>query len=262
MPLRWTIREENKKRKELHELYVKQNKAIGEIGKILKIAESTVFDRMIRLGIPSTPERKANFCNRNTNVVIPKDLSPQLAEFIGILLGDGHLSKYQVWITVADIDKDYLFYILGLAKKLFKAEPNYFHRSKYPVNDIFIGSAALVNYFQDMGLVFNKVQQQVDVPKWIWSNSDYKKAFLKGFFDTDGSVYKLRFDVQMAFCNRSLFLLNSTRRMLMDLDFHPSKISCYNIYLTRKIDLRRYALEVGFSNLKHYRRALKFGILN
>ena len=53
MARHWTIQEENVKRKELYSLYSVQNKTIDEIGSIVGIAESTVFDRLVRLRIPS-----------------------------------------------------------------------------------------------------------------------------------------------------------------------------------------------------------------
>ncbi len=64
MARRWTTEEESEKRNELTELYINQNKAIGEIGKILGIAESSVFDRMKRLNIPTMPEKKVHYLNR------------------------------------------------------------------------------------------------------------------------------------------------------------------------------------------------------
>ena len=72
MAQRWTIEEENEKRNELIELYINQNKAIREIGKILGIAECSVFDRMKRLNILSTPERKLHYLNRKwSNINFP-----------------------------------------------------------------------------------------------------------------------------------------------------------------------------------------------
>ncbi len=55
MSRRWTIKEENKKRRELIELYERQNKTIKEVGKILGVAESTVFGQLKRLNISTCP---------------------------------------------------------------------------------------------------------------------------------------------------------------------------------------------------------------
>lgn len=58
MARKWTFEEEQEKFIQLHRLYVVENKTIGEIGRILNIAEQTVFDRIKRFCISSTPERK------------------------------------------------------------------------------------------------------------------------------------------------------------------------------------------------------------
>jgi intein/homing endonuclease len=107
----------------------------------------------------------------------------------------------------------------------------------------------------------NKVEDQVGVPEWIFEKESYQKSFLRGFFDTDGSIYKLKFGLQIAFCNKSIPLLDSTKKILLGLGYHPSKISAYKIYLTRKPDLYRYIREIGFGNKKHLGRAQKFGII-
>lgn len=263
MPKRWTIEEENQKRRELIELYINQNKTIGEIGKILGIAEQTVFDRLIRLGIPTVPERKLHYLNRKRGELNFPDFSEKLAEFFGIMLGDGHISSGQIRISLNSItDKKYSLYIKTLLKSLFKVSPGFSRRKNQQALDIFISSVDLIDYLKRKGLfVTNKVKYQVDVPSWIFNKDSYKKAFLRGFFDTDGSIYLLRFGVQMGFSNKSVPLLSSTRKILINLSYHPSNISSNKIYLTRKPDLYRYAKEIGFGNPYHRRRAKKFGII-
>ena len=261
MAKRWTFEEESQKRSELSALYVEQNKTITEIGKILSIKESTVFDRMKRLQIPSTPERKVHYNNKRQDIIVPTKPSGKLAKFVGILLGDGHIAPTQVIVTLNHRERNYLEYISNLMQELFGVTARYYKRENKSACDLYIGSVELVGFFKKMGLVSNKVQAQVKIPNWVWSNREYMKGFVKGFFDTDGSIYKLKFGVQMNFCNRSFPLLNSTRIILLELGYHPSEISNYKIYLTRKPELIRYAQEVGFGNTKHFERANQFGIV-
>ena len=102
MPRRWTLQEEKTKRAELVNLYVEQNKTMKEVGKILDIAEQTVFDRLKRLNIPTCPQNKLTYCNRKRKDLIFPDFSEKLAEFTGMLLGDGHISPHpgQVFICI------------------------------------------------------------------------------------------------------------------------------------------------------------------
>lgn len=260
MARRWTIKEEKEKRKELYNLYVRENKTIKEIGRILKIAESSVFDRIKRLSISSTHQNKKYYCNKRSDFVIPVQ-SEKLAEFLGILLGDGHISEGQIYISVYKKEYNYLKYLLVLIRFLFCLDVKYTNSKKRSTFDIYIGSVDLVRFFKKMGLVSNKVREQVDISKWIFQKEKYKKGFLRGFFDTDGSIYLLRFGVQMSFCNRSFPLLRSVRRLLFDLQYHPSKITGYNFYLTKTEDLKRYSKEIGFGNRKHLEKSRKFGII-
>lgn len=78
------------------------------------------------------------------------------------------------------------------------------------------------------------------------------------FFDTDGSVYKLRYGIQIAFSNRSLPLLISLRSMLIDLKYKPSHIVSNRVYLTKKTDLKRFFEEIKPHNRKHTERFKKF----
>ena len=55
-------------------------------------------------------------------VVLPK-YSSELAEFFGIMLGDGHLSDYQVTVTLGTKEMAYAEYIVTLMAALFGPRP-------------------------------------------------------------------------------------------------------------------------------------------
>lgn len=254
MPKKWSKHEEHKKYEELFRLYVKQNKTIGEIAGILAIAEQTVFKRMKKLGIRSTPWRKTTYiAKRRKDIKIPKNYSGELAEFIGIMLGDGHLSHYQFIITLGTKELAYAEHVVKLVQKVFGAKPKIGFR-KTGAKDVYLGSVALAAWFKKEGLVYNKVLSQVAVPKWIFDKKEYMQCFLRGFFDTDGSVYKLHFGSQISFTNKSLPLLRATHRILALLDYKLSSISGYKIYLTRQKSIRRFFAEIKPNNPKHLAR--------
>ena len=58
MARRWTKEEEYRYRSELLDLYIKQNKSLSEVSKILGISEQTIFRRFERLGIKTQPHLK------------------------------------------------------------------------------------------------------------------------------------------------------------------------------------------------------------
>lgn len=267
MPARWTIKEETRKRKELERLYTRQNKTIFEVGQTLGIRYQTVYDRLKRLGIKPCPEKKTCYLNRSYRIIIPKNRSEKLSEFTGVLLGDGHISDTQVIVYANSLETDYISYVQRLITDLFKDSPRTssflsVRAKKHHVIDIRIGSVNLVKYFLRMGLVKDKVAQQVDIPKWIFRNRKYRIGFLRGFFDTDGSIYRLRFGVQICYKNASAPLLGSTREILLSLGYKPSQITCRSLYLTRKEDLCRFFKEIRPANKKHIDRASSFGVIS
>lgn len=253
MARRWTGEEEAEYRKELYTLYVIKNKSIGEIGKDLDIAYQTVFDRLKRLGIVTNPQRKSRYLNKAQDVRTPSRRTAQLAEFFGVMLGDGHLSPTQVTVTLGNKEIEYVHYIQHLVQTIFGKQPRVSIRPK-GYRTVYLGSVKAVRWLEKEGLVHHKVRAQVDVPPWIFTKPVFMKSFLRGFFDTDGSVYKLRFGIQISLTNRSTPLLNSLHRMLLELGYKSSAVTEYCVYLTRQGDLKRFFSEIRPANAKHVRR--------
>lgn len=222
------------------------------------LAEQTVYGRLVHLGIPTQRHLKERFNNTSRKVVIPSIYTKELAEFFGIMLGDGHISPTQVVVTLGAKEGRYVTHVAGLMKSLFKTEPKILTRnvvqreSKY--HDVYFGSVRAVQWLMKEGLVSNKVKSQVDIPTWVFSQTDFMRAFMRGFFDTDGSFYKLRFGFQISLTNHSIPLLRSLQRLLIALGYSPSRISGYHVYLTRRNDVRRFFREIAPNNPKHARR--------
>lgn len=256
MANRWTKEEEGKYYSELFYLYVKKNNSLREISKILNLPESTIFKRMKRLKIKTTTHLKKNYLKKRNDIKIPNKYSKDLAEFFGIMLGDGHISHFQIVVSLGNKEEKYAEHVSLIIKKIFKTNAKISLRST-GYRDVYLGSVDITSWLFKKGLVSNKVKSQVDVPSWIFSKDEFMKGFLRGFFDTDGSIYKLKYGIQISFCNRSLPILKSLQIMLKRLRYNPSSISLYNLYLTRRKDIKRFFEEIKPSNLKHIERYLK-----
>ena len=234
MARRWTKEEENKNRSELSHLYIKQNKSLGEVSKILGMPESTVFRRLRRLKIKTQPYLKRNFLKKRTDIKIPYKYSEDLAEFFGIMLGDGHVSHFQIVVSLGNKEEKYAQYVMLLIEKIFKTKVKISLRSNGH-RDIYLGSVEITSWLLKQGLVHNKVKSQVNVPLWIF----------------DENIF-----MERSFCNRSLPILKSLQEMLKKLKYNPSSVSLYNMYLTKRGDVKRFFEEIKPSNLKHVSRYL------
>lgn len=252
MARRWTLEEEETYRRELVRLYITENRTIRQVGEILGIAESSVFQRLKRLGISTVPYAKKGYLNCK-QVQLPEQRTSDLAEFFGIMLGDGHISHFQAMVTLGTKELAYVEYVARLIEMLFGGPATVSIR-KDGYRDVYVGSVRLTSWLRDQGLVSNKVASQVDAPPWIFSKSEYMNSFLRGFFDTDGSVYRLRFGIQISLTNRSRPLLHSLQGMLSRLGYKPSAVSACRVYLTRKDDVSRFFNEVRPANHKHLQR--------
>ncbi len=253
MARRWTIVEENVYRTELVQLYVVENKTISEIGRMLNLKDATVYDRLTRLRIPSSRLQKEHSDNRRSDVWTPTVRSRRLAELFGIMLGDGHVAHFQMMVTLGRKEAAYARYVRLLIKETFGGVPKITMSSRGHTT-VYLGSTRITRWLKAEGLVQNKVAAQVGVPEWIIKDKEYMSGFLRGFFDTDGSVYKLQYGIQISLTNRSMPLLISLQSMLRELGYSPSAVSACRVYLTKISDVQRFFREIRPMNPKHKRR--------
>ncbi|TSC75381.1 MAG: Uncharacterized protein G01um101430_476 [Parcubacteria group bacterium Gr01-1014_30] len=194
-------------------------------------------------------------------------LSTRLAELIGILLGDGGITKSQVTVTLNKYDdKEYSEYVEALFVKLFRVTPSVYYGKK---NDstiaVVISRTELVRFLVENGLkIGGKVKQQVDVPVWIKQTEKFIKDCLRGLFDTDGCFYvdkhyhrnkdKIYLNCGMNFTNRSLPILSFFKNSLERLGLHPTQKTEFSVFLRKENEIMRYFQEIGSSNPKHFNK--------
>ncbi|MEX0920511.1 MAG: LAGLIDADG family homing endonuclease [Candidatus Pacearchaeota archaeon] len=220
----------------------------------------------------------------NTKTIkIPKD-SVKLAEFFGIMLGDGNSHKTQFYESrmnkrgtyvirvVGDSrhDEDYLInYVKSLIEKLFNIKVN---SGKFNPKENFKNSrnamflvaygVRLVNFLEEKGFKpGNKIKNRLGIPKWIKENHRFLAACLRGLYDTDGGIYKLNNQntYQIVFTNFNLTLLRDVKESLEILGIVPSKITKGNkVYITKKSELRKFLKQIGFHNSRHLNKVNKW----
>lgn len=208
------------------------------------------------------------------SITIPKE-SEELAEFYGIMLGDGNAHKTGFYKSRNDkrgtymirvvgdsrYDEYYLFnYIKFLIEKLFDIKT---HSGKFKKqNAIYIEahSYRLIEFLESKDFKSgNKIKNKLGIPYWIYKNDSYLKACLKGLIDTDGSIHRMSKKdpnlLRISFTNYNPKLINDTRNSFIKLGFHPSKIILNKqFFLSRQEEIYKYLKEINFSNKKHIDR--------
>lgn len=200
------------------------------------------------------------------NIKVPQK-SPELAEFAGIMIGDGGITAKQVAIFLnCFTDREYANFVVQLIEKLFGVTPSIYLKEKNSVLRIAVSRKKLVSFCQSIGLKLgNKVKQEVDIPNWIKQNHEFRKTCIRGLIDTDGCIFHERHKIKnkiysykrINFTSASLKLINSVYEILKDFGFNP-KIRRQNrcVQIEDREKINTYFKTIGTSNPKH---RLRFG---
>lgn len=125
-----------------------------------------------------------------------KKYLPELARIIGEITGDGHLQFSKGKSTISFYSKN-LKKIKDFEKrfsKLFGIEGHiyiYTHGFRKKRYGVFFASKKVADALARFGTpVGNKTATKYDIPKWIAKgNEKIKSYFLRGLYDSEGSVY-------------------------------------------------------------------------
>jgi len=191
------------------------------------------------------------------DVSIPKK-GELLAEFVGIMLGDGGISSYQATITLNKNELTYAKFIIKLIKSLFKSNAKIYPRKDCNAMDLVVHRKKIVNFLLEIGLVKGgKIEHGADIPKWIMDDIKLQKACIRGLIDTDGSVFVHRYISsgkiykykKIEFSSSSKPLLISTYNILSNLGFRVRMCkSGVAIRIESQKDVALYLKIIGTNN--------------
>ena len=132
--------------------------------------------------------------DRNKNIILPKKITPDLAEEIGLHIWDGSMNNYsykglfQLRGHIKDDEEHYQTRIRELYKKLYNLDINLREMKSTGVIGFQIWSDAMVNFKNKiLGLPLGK-KSNIEIPKMI-NNKELFYSFMRGLFDTDGCLY-------------------------------------------------------------------------
>jgi len=192
-------------------------------------------------------------------------LTERQSEIVGILFGDGSMSmvggSIQITVTGHKVeDENYLInHVCPLFVQEFGAQMKVRYRPNEKTMDIYVYSKKIASILNSWGMPLGlknagKLQPTVELSK---------PDFVRGLFDTDGSVYrKYGKYKQIQFKGSSKTLMNYTFDALRVLGLNPSKLCQdemrYRFYLCRQNDVERFFGLVSPANEKHLTRLDKY----
>ena len=155
-------------------------------------------------------------CLKDVN--IPSSMSLELAELMGILIGDGTIGVKgsQNNLSVA-VGKDYFYYaehVLKLFKSVFNTDAKIYEKPNC-YNVVFCSKIA-VDFLDQIGLIKCSTYLNKKIPFSIWQSSqEYRCAFIKGLFDTDGC------------CTGSISYSSKSKKLISDIQLMLAEMGIY-----------------------------------
>lgn len=194
----------------------------------------------------------------------PDEKSVELAEFVGIMAGDGGITKRQITVSLNyKTDKEYIFFVKRLIKNLFNVKPALYKREKESVTNIVVSRTQLVLFCKSIGLkIGNKIAQNIDIPKWVKQNKKFSTVCIRGLMDTDGCIFNECHHIKnRKYCYPRLSLVSASKQLrlsvlalLKKFDFNPVMRNNRSVQLENRQEIIRYFKIIGTSNYKHEKR--------
>ena len=184
--------------------------------------------------------------------------SAELAEAIGIILGDGCLSNYQVTVSLdRKVDYGYAIFVRKLFHQIFGERPAWFDRQN--VIELKLSGAGLIDMLEELGLVRgNKIKHQVAIPDWIFTNEEFQFACMRGLFDTDGGIYHHKKPsgvyIGWTFTSLSRPLIMGVERILKSVPLRHSITYGKNVYIYSLDEILKCMAIIGSSNPKNVQK--------
>ncbi|MEJ0053481.1 MAG: LAGLIDADG family homing endonuclease [bacterium] len=185
-----------------------------------------------------------------------------LAEFFGIMLGDGGINNpWQANITLNAV-KDIAFarHVRHLIRALFAVTPTQFRYKTRNALRILVSSVSVVDFLVSKGLKRgDKLAQGLRIPRWILGSSEYKRACVRGLVDTDGCIFihkhivagKPYKNIGLTFSSRSPELIFQVAAIFEEFGIVPHITGRgTDIYIYREAGVARYLKVFGSSNTR------------
>tara|TARA_Y100000310_G_scaffold118295_1_gene117151 strand:- start:44 stop:808 length:765 start_codon:yes stop_codon:yes gene_type:complete len=226
-------------------------------------------------------------------VMLPKKLTKELSEFIGIMVGDGHLgrnvgrsksgckfTRSNILISGNKLEELYLKNVMDLFHRLFNLNMSYVQDTSPNAVIIRAQSKGILEFLNKIcEIPLNRKTNSVKIPDIIKvASKSIKYAFLRGLADTDFSVtFKNRTNkghnypvIKASF--KSENLVKDLENLYLELGFkycviynergYDKRFNRYDyinsIYLNGKLNFSKWFNRIGFSNSKFQRKVVKW----
>ncbi len=172
-----------------------------------------------------------------------------LAELIGVILGDGHISRFprvdELSLFSNAANTGFVERYRKIIENIFEQKPSIAkHGSKnctmLRIYQKHIQSRIGIPYSPRKGL-------DISVPEWILRNRSFVVRYLRGLYEAEGShcIHKSTSTYKIFFTNRNKSMLDNVSHLVSGLGFHPHR-SKDNIQISRKREVEDFIELIEF----------------
>ncbi len=200
--------------------------------------------------------QKINLEKYSPKKVIKPKMNSELAEIFGVINGDGHIDKEcrEICVVGNALESDYFDYLKGLFERNFNLKFTIF-KMRPTTLKLRVYSKGLAEILvKSYGFPFGHKTGKLSIPKKVFKSKKWLSAYIRGLFDTDGTIYKRRKkDMVIEIISVDKNYLNQVKDALSMLNFKAG-ISGKNLYIYDQEDIRRFFDVVKPANSKHLKR--------
>lgn len=187
------------------------------------------------------------------SVYSPLEKNGDLAELIGVVLGDGHICVYprseELRLVSNSNNPGFIKRYAQLMEGIFQKKP-YVIPSK-SANCTKIGFYE--KYIKERLDIPSGARKnlKIKIPEWIFKNEKFIVRYLRGLYEAEGSfcVHKPTYTYKFLFSNRNQSMLNNVYDLMQFIGFHPHR-SKYQIQISKKEEVYKAIKVLGFREYK------------
>lgn len=199
----------------------KKYKSLKQTHKNLKFKKNycqfTVDIKKGKIPIEFRKDEDLNFIkikhkNSTKPITIPTYLTSEFAEFLGYVIGDGHIEKD--YVEISNENPELISRIKDLSKALFNLKPQIKRDTRTKkMFDIRLCSTTLVKILKIFNLKPGKKGKNIEIPlKIMISENGTIKSFLRAYFDCDSHPYSKTRNIELI--SESKILIQQTSYLL------------------------------------------------
>ncbi len=184
-------------------------------------------------------------CVRSGKIITvfpPLERNGELAELIGVLLGDGHIQKFprteRLLIFSNSNNPGFIKRYKVLVENLFNKKTYVYQQAGQNCTRISLYQKSISERLQVPTGARGSLS--IRVPEWILENRDYTVRYLRGLYEAEGSLshHEPTYTHKLNFSNMNSSMLENVFTLMVSLGFHPSR-DAKRVQISRKEEVRQ-----------------------